>query len=83
MKVRLKMFGDLRQYLPAGSRFNHVDLDLAEGAVVLDMMQRVTLPESKTWLLMLNGDLVHEPDYAQTMLKAGDEVVLFPPIKGG
>ena len=83
MKVRLKMFGDLRQYLPAGSRFSYVDLDLAEGATVLNVMQQVVLPESKTWLLMLNGDLVHEPDYVKTALKDGDEVVLFPPIKGG
>lgn len=83
MKVRLKMFGDLRQYLPAGSRFNHIDLELAAGSAVSQVMQRVTLPDNKTWLLMLNGDLVHEPDYAQTALKDGDEVVLFPPIKGG
>lgn len=83
MKVRLTLFGDLRQYLPAGSQFNHVDLDLSSEAMVSDVMQQVVLPETKTWLLMLNGDLVHEPDYINTRLQEGDEVVLFPPIKGG
>jgi sulfur carrier protein ThiS len=83
MNVRLTLFGDLRQYLPAGSRFSHTDLELADTASVAQALQQVTLPEHKSWLLMLNGDLVHEPDYAQTMLKDGDEVVLFPPIKGG
>nr|CAA6830354.1 MAG: Unknown protein [uncultured Thiotrichaceae bacterium] len=83
MVIRLTMFGDLRQYLPAGSQFNHADLDMATNATVSQVMQQVTLPESKKWLLMLNGDLVHEPDYVGTALKEGDEVVLFPPIKGG
>lgn len=83
MKVRLTLFGDLRQYLPAGSQFNHVDLELATDAVVADVIRQVTLPEAKTWLLMVNGDLVAEVDYAQTTLNDGDEVVLFPPIKGG
>lgn len=83
MQARLTMFGDLRQYLPAGSQFSYIDLELATDATVQQLMQQVTLPEHKTWLLMLNGELVHEPDYVQTMLKEGDEVVLFPPIKGG
>ncbi|MEZ5534345.1 MAG: MoaD/ThiS family protein [Thiolinea sp.] len=83
MKVRLTLFGDLRQYLPPGSQFNHTDLELAQGVTLSQVLQKVALPEDKSWMLTLNGDLVREPDYAVTTLNDGDEVVLFPPIKGG
>ena len=47
------------------------------------MLSHIALPDEKTFLLMVNGDMVRQSDYATTRLNAGDEVVLFPPIKGG
>ena len=77
------MFGDLRQYLPVGSQFNRCELEMPDGATPLSVIGRIALPEAKTYLLMVNGDLVRQESYAVTVLEAGDEVVVFPPIKGG
>ena len=77
------MLGDLRHYLPAGTQFNRCELELAHGATVNSVLSRVSLPDEKTFLLMVNGDMVQQSDYSTTELDAGDEVVLFPPIKGG
>lgn len=83
MKIQLKMLGDLRHYLPAGTQFNRCELELAHDATASSVLAHIALPADKTYLLMLNGDMIQQADYANTYLKAGDEVVLFPPIKGG
>ncbi|MGB1009661.1 MAG: MoaD/ThiS family protein [Thiolinea sp.] len=83
MKIKLKMLGDLRQYLPAGAQFNRCELDIAAGSTAQTVLAIVQLPTEKTFLLMVNGDMVPQADYATTSIRAGDEVVLFPPIKGG
>ena len=83
MKIQLKMLGDLRQHLPAGAQFNRCELDIAVDDSVQAVVEKIQLPDEKTFLLMLNGDMVLQADYATTTLQAGDELVLFPPIKGG
>lgn len=83
MKIKLKMLGDLRHYLPAGAQFNRCELVLAEGAMASSVLTHIDLPDEKTFLLMVNGDMIQQSDYATTQLRADDEVVLFPPIKGG
>ena len=83
MKIQLKMLGDLRHYLPAGTQFNRCELELADSATANSVLSHIALPDEKTFLLMVNGDMVRQSDYATTRLNAGDEVVLFPPIKGG
>ena len=77
------MLGDLRHYLPAGTQFNRCELELADGATINSVLSHISLPDEKTFLLMVNGDMVQQEAYAITHLSAGDEVVLFPPIKGG
>lgn len=77
------MLGDLRHYLPAGTQFNRCELELAADATASSVVARIALPPEKTYLLMVNGDMIQQGDYATTLLNAGDEVVLFPPIKGG
>ena len=83
MKIKLKMLGDLRHYLPVGAQFNRCELELAVGATASSVVVHISLPAEKTYLLMVNGDMIQRGDYAATHLNAGDEVVLFPPIKGG
>lgn len=77
------MLGDLRHYLPAGTQFNRCELELADGATADSVLANISLPDEKTFLLMVNGDMVQQGDYANAQLQDGDEIVLFPPIKGG
>ncbi len=77
------MLGDLRQYLPAGAQFNRCELVLTAGATASSVVAHLALPDEKTYLLMVNGAMVQQSDYATTYLQADDEVILFPPIKGG
>lgn len=82
MQIRVKMLGDLRQYLPAGSAFNRCQLEVAE-AVLGSVLRQLAVPADKPYLVSVNNTLIHQPDYATLVLQADDEVTLIPPIKGG
>ena len=78
--VRLVIFADLRRLLPAGhdGRF---DLSVPEGATVADLMAASGLDFDPDEQLRagINGESVA----LDTVLRAGDEVVLFSPMEGG
>ncbi|MEZ5479090.1 MAG: MoaD/ThiS family protein [Thiolinea sp.] len=83
MQVRLRMLGDLRRYLPVAGGFNDCELGLPAGATVQQLLERVAVPADKAVLVTHNGTMLAEADYRATVLHAQDEVVLFPPVKGG
>ena len=83
MKITLTMFGDLRPYLPSGSQFNKCDLDVSKDEPLNKVLDQIKLPEDKVYMVMLNGEKINADDYNTTLLQKGDEITLFPPIKGG
>ena len=82
MKISLKMLGGLRVFLPTAGKFSRCDLTLSEGATINDVIAKVGLPDNKPFFVMFGGKKLQESDYSSP-LSEGDEVVLFPPIKGG
>ncbi|MDH3386412.1 MAG: MoaD/ThiS family protein [Gammaproteobacteria bacterium] len=83
MEVSVTLFGGLRHYLPAGSSFNKCRISVDDGASLDALLQRVPIPEDKPYLVILNDEKVTPQQYAGITIKAEDEVVLLPPIKGG
>ncbi len=76
------MLGGLRVFLPTAGEFSRCDVQLSEGATINDVIAQVGLPENKPFFVMFEGKKLQKADYS-TPLNEGDEVVLFPPIKGG
>ena len=56
MRITVKTAGLLGKYLPAGSRANLAELDIAEGATPIDVMRTLGMPEDRTYLVVLNGE---------------------------
>jgi molybdopterin converting factor small subunit len=83
MQVTVKLFGALRQYLPAGSSFNSCELTTAERPMLDQLLQMLPIPDHKAYLVILNDEKINEQEYASTRVEQNDEVVLLPPIKGG
>ncbi|MDH3218608.1 MAG: MoaD/ThiS family protein [Gammaproteobacteria bacterium] len=83
MEVSVTLFGGLRHYLPAGSTFNKCRISVDDGASLEALLQRVPIPEDKPYLVILNDEKVTPQQYAGITIRAEDEVVLLPPIKGG
>jgi sulfur carrier protein ThiS len=83
VQVNIKLFGALRQYLPAGSGFNSCQLTTTEHPFLNEVLAMLPIPDSKAYLVILNDEKINRQEYASTQLNENDEVVLLPPIKGG
>ena len=81
MRVRVHLFARYRE--AAGQE--QVDLELPEGGTVETAWSAVvarhpTLAQYRSFTLFAVGHDYVEPDHP---LKAGDELLLFPPVSGG
>lgn len=83
MRVTLKLFASLADYLPPGSRDNRVDLEVDAAATVADVIAGHQLPERLVHLVLVNGVYVAPADRAGHRLQAGDQLAVWPPIAGG
>ena len=83
MQVSVKLFGALRQFLPAGSGFNNCTLTVPEQASLSDVLVQLPIPADKPYLVIVNDERLDEEMLAETNISASDEIVLIPPIKGG
>lgn len=76
MQVRVRLFASLRERAGA----EEVELDLPEGALVRDALERVSaLTQGMPVVMAVN----HSYADAEDALQAGDEVALIPPVSGG
>jgi len=83
MRVTVKLYATLADYLPAGSRNNRLEVDVAESAAVDAVLAPFSLPAKLTHLVLLNGVFVPPAERASTCLKDGDTLAVWPPIAGG
>jgi len=83
MKVTLKLYATLADYLPAGARNNRVELEVADAATVNAVLAPFSLPPKLTHLVLVNGVFVPPEARAGTVLNEGDALAVWPPIAGG
>jgi sulfur carrier protein ThiS len=83
MKIRLKLFAALRDYLPAGATSNELELEVAEGTSLKGVTDLNAVPAKRVHLVLVNGYHVPPSAYSGTILKEGDIVAMWPPVAGG
>jgi sulfur-carrier protein len=84
MKITLKLFASLTDYLPADARrSNIVELDVSEGASILQIIEPFGLPMKLVHLVLVNGHYINPEDRATRSLVEGDVLAIWPPIAGG
>ncbi|MEL6289071.1 MAG: MoaD/ThiS family protein [Pseudomonadota bacterium] len=83
MKVRLKLYATLGQFLPAGARRNEIELDVPNDTSVLDLLMRHNVPMDSCHLILVNGVFSPPAAAGSAGLKEGDAVAVWPPVAGG
>ena len=83
MRVTVKLYATLGDYLPAGSRNNRVELEVADHAAVGEVLAPFGLPPRLTHLVLVNGVFIPPEARAACRLKDGDILAVWPPIAGG
>ena len=76
--VRLTLFADLKRFLAKGQN-GPLSFSLEGGATVETLLAAVGIPAKEEITVGLNGD----QGQRDSVLKDGDEVVLFSPMEGG
>jgi sulfur carrier protein ThiS len=83
MRVTLKLFASLGQYLPAHADRNEATIEVPEGTTIRELLDLHGVPREACHLVLLNG-LFHPPARrAEVKLKQGDAVAVWPPVAGG
>ena len=83
MKIKFKTGGIMSDILPADATDDEIDLNLKDGATTIDVMAHFNLPEDDFYLVILNDVVMPKAQRSLTELKEGDELGIFPPLKGG
>lgn len=81
MKIEVKLFATLRQYLLPGSTGGKITLEVEEGLTVAGLIQKLGIAPELAQLVLVNGvDVGRDQD---RILQDGDTVSIFPPVAGG
>ena len=83
MKVRVKLLSPAGDVPKGFDSFGEVELDVAAGATVADIMGQIELPKEETYTSLVDGQPVVPDDRADHALCDGDEITLLPAIQGG
>lgn len=84
MKVTLKLYATLGDYLPQeGRQNNQVALEVDADITVAQLIERYHLPPRLTHLVLINGTYVAPGERATRRLAEGDTLAIWPPIAGG
>lgn len=83
MKIKLKLFATLRDYLPPETGGKETVVELAENATVPDALAIFGVPVGLAHIVMINGRHVLRADVAGRRLLEGDQLAVFPAIGGG
>ena len=79
MRVYVKLFATLRRYVESAVYGVPLEVDLAEGATIADLIHHLNLPAEEVKLAFVNARARPE----DWRLEPGDEVGIFPPVGGG
>ena len=79
MKVEVRLYASLQDYLPEKKEGPVCLIDLPEGSTVDDLLRLLRVPRNAVKVLFRNG--IHAR--GDEVLKDGDRVGAFPPVAGG
>lgn len=79
MNIEVRLFANLAELLPPGSKNKRAKIDVPEGITIQDLLERLKIPSDITNVIMVNGS--HRSK--DTKLNEGDVVSIIPPITGG
>lgn len=83
MRIQLKLFATLSEYLPSGAKRNLALLDVPDGATPHQVMDLCHIPKDQAHLVVLNGVFVLPHRRNMLAMSENDTLALWPPVAGG
>ncbi len=79
MNIEVKLFSYLVNLQGKNENRYSLVLEIENGATCQDLLQKLKIPASVPVVIMINGSAAEK----DTILQAGDQVSILPPIGGG
>ena len=83
MKITLKLFAGLSEYLPDGAYRNSVEVVLDSQPSISQVIEQFKVPAEEAHLVLVNGVYCAPSDRDQHKLNEGDTLAIWPPVAGG
>lgn len=83
MKITLKLFATLSDYLPSERRYNAIALEVDADTTIGELVARFQLPPKLVHLVLVNGVYIAPAQRAERTLVDGDVLAIWPPVAGG
>lgn len=83
MRLTLKLYATLAEYLPASARDNQVALELPGEPTPHSVLDQFKVPHARAHLLLVNGNYVPPGERDTSCLREGDVLAAWPPVAGG
>ena len=82
MKITIKFFSSLMEYLPANATDNSIELNEAAAMSPIQIIDRFKIPHDEVRTMMKNGTFLPEQE-RNSPLEDGDVLTVWPAIQGG
>lgn len=83
MKITLKLYAMLGDYLPEGSDKHAAVVEIPEDATAHQIIDRFQVPRQLAHLVLVNGVYLEPDERDRPVFKDGDTLAIWPPIAGG
>ena len=83
MKIRIKLYASLGEYLPADAVKNEADLEVNDKITPTQVILRLGVPEKMCHMVLINGVYVAPDERSERLLEEGDHLAIWPPVAGG
>jgi sulfur-carrier protein len=83
MRITLKLYATLRKYLPEGTEWHTVRLEVGGADSPQNILDRFEVPPQLSHLVLLNGIYLPPEERNKPVLKDGDTLAVWPPVAGG
>ena len=79
MVIEIRLFANLAQLLPSGSKNKRAKITVKDEITVDELLKELKIPGNVTNVIMVNGTHQNKT----TKLNEGDVVSVIPPVTGG
>ena len=83
VKITLKLYAALGQYLPDHAVRNEAEIEIAAGTTLDDVLKNHGVPLEHCHLVLVNGVYIAPSERADKVLTEADALAAWPPIAGG
>ena len=83
MKIILKLYAGLSQYLPEDAEKHAISLDISSTETAFSILDKYNVPKESAHLVLLNGVYLDIDERNMANFSDGDTLAVWPPVAGG